>query len=78
MQPLSGTAANIATYNAFLKPGDRLMALSGKSGGHFSHGFVTPTGLEAISHKFYDTRHYSVNENGDINYDEAHKIAKDF
>lgn len=75
---MSGTAANIATYNALLNPGDRLMALSGKSGGHFSHGFVTPGGLEAISHKFFDTKHYNVDEEGKIDYDGAFKMAKEF
>lgn len=78
VQVMSGTAANIATYNALLKPGERLMALSGKSGGHFSHGFVTPTGLEAISHKFYETQHYGVNDDGIIDYDAAFKLAKEF
>lgn len=75
---MSGTAANIATYNALLKPGERLMALSGKSGGHFSHGFMTPTGLQAISNKFFETTHYAVDEDGSIDYDAAFKLAKEF
>jgi len=75
---MSGTAANIATYNALLNPGERLLGLSGKSGGHFSHGFKTPTGIEAISHKFYNTQHYSVDAEGNIDYDNLSKMAKKF
>lgn len=54
------------------------MALSGKSGGHFSHGFQTPLGLKSISRKFFDTQHYGVNSEGLIDYDEAFKLAKEF
>ena len=61
-----------------LGPGDRLMALSGKSGGHFSHGFQTPDGQKAISNKFFDTRHYEVSEDGIIDYDKVFKMAKEF
>lgn len=74
---MGGTAANIAVYNALLKPGDALIALSHKSGGHFSHGFQTPNGLEAISKRFYNTKHYGVNEDGIIDYDGAYKLAQE-
>ena len=76
VQALGGTAANIAVYNSVLKPGDPLMGLSGKSGGHFSHGFYTPTGLKAISNRFYNTEHYHVDEDGKIDYDGAYELAQ--
>jgi len=65
VQPWSGSQANQAVYNAFLKPGDKVLAMDLDSGGHLTHcSKASATG------KIYESEHYGLDENGFINYDE--------
>lgn len=41
VQPHAGAIANLAVYDAFLKPGDTILALDLKSGGSFDYGAQT-------------------------------------
>ena len=56
VQPHSGVNANTAVFQAFLKPGDRILGMDLASGGHLSHG-APPT----LSGKVYEAHTYGVN-----------------
>jgi glycine hydroxymethyltransferase len=71
VQPHSGANANTAVYQAFLKPGDKILGMDLASGGHLSHG--SPPN---ISGKVYDAHTYGVEENGYINYDQVQLLAE--
>lgn len=55
VQPNSGVVANLASFFAFTKPDDLLMALNVPVGGHISHAEVSAAGirgLKILSHPF--------------------------
>ena len=63
VQPHSGANANTAVYQAFLKPGDRILGMDLASGGHLSHG--SPPN---ISGKIYEAHTYGVKADGFLDY----------
>jgi len=63
VQPHCGANANTAVYQAFLKPGDKILGMDLASGGHLSHG--SPPN---ISGKIYEAHTYGVREDGWIDY----------
>ena len=70
VQPHSGVNANTAVYQAFLKPGDKILGMDLASGGHLSHG-AKPT----LSGKVYKAYSYGVKDDGWLDYDEVEKLA---
>lgn len=70
VQPHSGANANTAVYQAFLKPGDKILGMDLASGGHLSHGAAVN-----ISGKIYEAHSYGVDENGWLDYDAIMKQA---
>jgi len=70
VQPHCGANANTAAYQAFLKPGDKILGMDLASGGHLSHG--SPPN---ISGKIYDAYSYGVDADGFIDYKEVSEIA---
>lgn len=70
VQPHSGANANLAVFQAFLKPGDRILGMDLAAGGHLTHGAPV-----TLSGKVYDAKNYGVDENGLIDYEEVKRIA---
>ena len=70
VQPHSGANCNTAVYQAFLKPGDKILGMDLASGGHLSHG--APVN---ISGKVYDAYSYGVDDAGWLDYDAIMDIA---
>ncbi len=55
VQPHSGASANIATFFAFMQPGDKYASLVLSDGGHLSHGLKIN-----ISGKYFEPVHYPL------------------
>ena len=71
VQPHSGASANMAVYQAMLKPGDVVLGLSLDHGGHLTHG--SPVNASGI---FYDFRSYKVGAHDErIDFDEVRRLA---
>ncbi len=65
VQPHSGANANVAAFMAVCKPGDRILSLPIKSGGHLSHG-LKPN----FSGTFYEIHDYDVDPDTErLDYD---------
>ena len=72
VQPHSGSQANSAVFDAFLKPGDKILGLDLSHGGHLTHG--SPVNF---SGKLYKSSFYRLNNDGVFDYQEILKIAKE-
>ncbi|MHC5003439.1 MAG: serine hydroxymethyltransferase [Planctomycetota bacterium] len=71
VQPHSGASANIAAFMALCKPGDTIMSLPIKSGGHLSHGLKVN-----FAGTFYSIVDYDLDAGTELlDYDEIARIA---
>jgi glycine hydroxymethyltransferase len=72
LQPHSGASANFAVYAAFAQPGDTVLAMDLKQGGHLTHGSKV-----SFSGKWFNAVSYSVREDTElIDYDQVRDLAK--
>ncbi|HEY1612047.1 MAG TPA: serine hydroxymethyltransferase, partial [Paraburkholderia sp.] len=72
VQPNSGSQANQGVFFAMLKPGDTIMGMSLAHGGHLTHG--SPVNM---SGKWFNVVSYGLNEDEDIDYEAAEKLAQE-
>ncbi|OGB96975.1 serine hydroxymethyltransferase [candidate division TM6 bacterium RIFCSPHIGHO2_12_FULL_36_22] len=71
VQSHSGSQANAAVYFAALEPGDTVVAMSLKSGGHLTHGHPIN-----FSGTFYNMVHYEVDpDTQEIDYDAVQALV---
>ena len=72
VQPHSGSQANTAVFDAFLKPGDKILGLDLSHGGHLTHGSNVN-----FSGKIYTSSFYGVTKEGIFDYSEILTKAKE-
>ena len=71
VQPHSGASANLAAYAAFCVPGDTVLAMDLKQGGHLTHGSSVN-----FSGRWFDSVSYGVRQDTElIDYDQVRDLA---
>ncbi len=72
VQPISGSAANMAAYYALLKTGDTILGMTLAHGGHLTHGAPV-----SFSGRQYNAAYYGVRrDTGRIDYDAVRDAAQ--
>lgn len=72
VQPLSGAAANLAVYDAFVRPGETVMGMALTEGGHLTHGSEFN-----VTGKRYNIVSYAVDrKTGKLDYDQIRQLAE--
>lgn len=72
VQPHSGASANESVYNAWLEPGDTILAMDLSHGGHLTHG--APVTRSAHLYNFVRYKMKDITT-GEIDYDELRDLA---
>ena len=71
VQPHSGSQANMAVYQALLKPGDKILGMGMDAGGHLTHGAKVN-----FSGKVYESYGYGLNpETEELDFDQIEQLA---
>lgn len=72
VQPHSGAPANEAVYNAWLQPGDTVLAMDLSHGGHLTHGAPVTRSAQLYTFVRYKMKDVAT---GEIDYDELRRLA---
>ena len=73
VQPLSGAAANLSVYDAFVLPGETVMGMALTEGGHLTHGSEFN-----VTGKRYRIVSYSVDpKTGRLDYEQIRRFAEE-
>ncbi|MBD8085909.1 serine hydroxymethyltransferase [Limosilactobacillus sp. c9Ua_26_M] len=71
VQPHSGSQANMAVYQALLKPGDKILGMGMDAGGHLTHGAKVN-----FSGKVYESYSYGLNPSTEeLDFDQIEQLA---
>ena len=71
VQPHSGSQANMAVYQALLKPGDKILGMGMDAGGHLTHGAKVN-----FSGKVYESYSYGLNPaTEELDFDQIEQLA---
>ena len=70
VQPHSGTSANAIVMFSLLRPGDTILGMELKSGGHLTHGAKA-----SVMGQYFNAVTYGLNAKGLIDYDQIHRLA---
>lgn len=73
VQPYSGSLANMAVCFALTKPGETIMGMDFRAGGHLTHGAAVN-----FSGKFFKVVSYGVGKDGWLDYQEIEELAKKY
>jgi glycine hydroxymethyltransferase len=74
VQPHSGSQANMAVYFSVLRPGDVILGMDLRHGGHLTHGAKVN-----FSGNIYEATFYGVNKGtGYIDYEEVRNLARKY
>jgi glycine hydroxymethyltransferase len=71
VQPYSGSPANFAALNAVCAPGDTIMGMDLRFGGHLTHGWKV-----SVTGKYFNSVPYTTDKNGFIDFNEIETLAK--
>ena len=74
VQPHSGAPANEAVYNAWLEPGDTVLAMDLSHGGHLTHGAPVTRSAQLYNFVRYKMKDPAT---GEIDYDELRRLAQE-
>ncbi|MCL2371509.1 serine hydroxymethyltransferase [Candidatus Saccharibacteria bacterium] len=72
VQPHSGAQANMAVYNAWMEPGDKILGMDLSHGGHLTHGAPVTQSAQIYNFIRYKQKDTTT---GEIDYDELEEIA---